>query len=216
MVNVTDRKNSGEPEFTDVQAEELINDYLIRHNFTTTRFNTKKLGGLKSPDFKVYLNKELYFYCEVKNPMLLVNDITKMFHWTTSISKIRRFIHKAVQQLNDVDNHHNFPWIIIFTSSHFQLNWSNFSDSYLGYVARNGKMIRDLRHEKYVSNTNRDVNTVDAYIWCQVNSKNKIIYQLVPFINAGSRLKVKVEKIITKLKPSQSENISDINSQKYN
>jgi len=119
--------------FLDIQSEELIQSYLISHGFLPKRIDTKKLNtGIKSPDFQVYLRDISSFYCEIKNPLLLANDITKMFHWTTSISKIRRFIHKAVQQFIDIDHGHNFPWMIIFTSGHFQLNWNNFSDAYLG------------------------------------------------------------------------------------
>ncbi len=97
----------------------------------------------------------------------------------------------------------------------FQLNWTNFSDAYLGYVARNGGMISDLRQEKYVINYNSDVNTVDAYVWCQINLKDKRIYQLVPFVNAESKLKTRVEEIINKLKPNASEDIMDMNTRKY-
>jgi len=201
---------------TDREAEELIKEYLIRHSFTPKRFDTKKLvKGVKSPDFKVFNGDLLFFYSEVKNPLLLLNEITKMFHWTTSISKIRRFIHRAVEQFYDVDTNHKFPWIIAFTSTHMQLNWTNFTDAYLGYVARSGKMIYDLRKEKYVINYNEDVSMIDAYIWCQVNAESKRIHQYVPYFNSESKLKNKVEMIMQELKPFESEDIVDANMRKY-
>lgn len=174
----------------DADSEAIVSRYLTSHGYIPNKIETKQLGtGIKSPDFKVYEGEEFRFYCEVKNPLLLVNDITKMFHWTTSISKIRRFIHRAVEQFHDVDHDHLFPWIIVFTSAHFQLNWTNFNDAYLGCVARNGKIISDLRQEKYVVNYNKDVNAIDGYIWCQINPLDKRIIQFVPYINLDSRLK---------------------------
>lgn len=200
----------------DNKSEEIVCQYLIKHVFTPIRINTKKLDiGIKSPDFKVYEGNQYQFYCEVKNPILLANDVTKMFHWTTIISKIRRFIHRAVEQFHDVDNNHFFPWVIIFISNHFQLNWTNFNDAYLGYVVRDGKMISDLRQEKYVKHYNRDVNTVDAYIWCQVNPQNNRIFQFVSYINFDSKLKQKNKEIIKKLTPLASENIVDQFNRRY-
>lgn len=203
--------------FTDPQSEELVKTYLIEHTYLPKRINTKKLPeGVKSPDFKVYEADVLKFYCEVKNPLLLVNDLTQMFHWTTSVSKIRRFIHKkAVPQFKDMDSNHSYPWILFFTSGHFQLSWVNFSDACLGYVARNGTMISDLRQEKYVINSNTDVNLIDAYIWGQVNPESAKLYQFVPFINNDSPLKSQTEKIIDKLKPTQNEDIKDMNSRGF-
>lgn len=203
--------------FTDPQSEKLVETYLTEHKYLPKRINTKKLPeGVRSPDFEVYEANDLKFYCEVKNPLLLVNDLTKMFHWTTSISKIRRFIHKkAVPQFKDIDSNHSYPWILFFTSGHFQLNWGNFSDAYLGYVVRNQKMICDLRQEKYIINSNSDVNLIDAYIWGQVDPESTKLYQFVPFINNDSPLKSQTEHIIEKLTPTQTEDIKDMNSRNF-
>ncbi len=202
--------------FSDKEAEELVSSYLFNHSYSPKRFNKKEMrSGFKTTDFFVEENNEIKFYCEVKNPLLLVNEETQMFHWTTSISKIREFIRKANKQFKDVDKKHSKPWIIFFTSSHFQLNWSNFADAYLGYVARNGKMINDLRKERYVYEYNVDVNSIDAYIWLQINNKKKTIYQLVQFVNYDSILKNETELIMNKLVPFASENIMDKNSKNY-
>lgn len=202
--------------FTDKDAEKLVESYLLKHSFDPVPINTKKLEiGVKSPDFQVYFENKLLFYTEIKNPLLLASNTTNMFHWTTTISKIRRFIRRAVNQFRDIDSNHNFPWLIAFTSSHAQLNWLNFSDAYLGYISRNGQMISDLRQEKYVTNYNIDVNTVDAYLWFQVNEKDKKIYQFVPIVNSNSILKRKLEVIIDKLLPLESEDILDLNTRKY-
>lgn len=109
--------------FTDQQSEKLVERYLTEHKYFPKRINIKKLPeGVRTPDFKVYEADVLKFYCEVKNPLLLANDLTQMFHWTTSVSKIRRFIHKkAVPQFKDIDSNHSYPWILFFTSGHFQL-----------------------------------------------------------------------------------------------
>ncbi|NTU46518.1 hypothetical protein HGA88_02735 [Candidatus Roizmanbacteria bacterium] len=146
--------SSGAKSLLDKEAEEVVKQYLINHKYNPKRFTKEQLrSGNKSPDFYVEEGDNLQFYCEVKNPLLLVNEETQMFHWTTSVSKIREFIRKAVKQFEDVDKDHSKPWIICFTSSKFQPNWTNFIDTYLGYVARNGKMIKDLRKERYVIKT---------------------------------------------------------------
>lgn len=203
--------------FTDKKAELIIEDYLNKHKFQPRRINTKKLkSGIKSPDFCVEENRTTVFYCEVKNPMLLVNEETKMFHWTTSVSKIRRFIKRAGEQFNDTDRDHSKPWVIAFTSANFQFCWINFIDAYIGKVIRGKQLIADLSKEKYVLNSQEDINLIDAFIWCQVNADDKKIYQLTMIINKNSNFEKELKEILKKLKPSEQEKITDMNIKKDN
>lgn len=195
---------------------ELVGNYLTNHNFDPRRIDTKKLpSGKKMPDFAVNNNGKLTFYCEAKTPELKPNAQTQMFHWTTTISKLRDLIHKAVKQFKDQDSNHLKPWVLIFTSHHFQLNWSNFVHCLQGAVAYNSQIIKDLGNQRFIVDTQDDIKAIDLFIWCQVNTQAKKIYQMTHFVNANADLLDETKSISDKLIPYASEEIMDKNSRKY-
>ena len=201
---------------TESLALELVGNYLTNHNFDPRRIDTKKLpSGKKMPDFAVNNSGKLTFYCEVKTPELKPNAQTQMFHWTTTISKLRDLIHKAVKQLKDQDPNHLKPWVLIFTSHHFQLNWSNFVHCLQGAVAYNSQIIKNLSNQRFIVDTQDDIKAIDLFIWCQVNTQAKKIYQMTHLVNANADLLDETKSISDKLIPYASEEIMDKNSRKY-
>ena len=192
---------------TEAQALLLVSDYLRSHGYEPNRVDTSAFPeGRKSPDLEVRENGGMSFFCEVKTPLLLANDETKMFHWSTSVSKIRGFIHKAVSQFRDHDPNHHKPWVVVFTSDHMQLNWTNMKHVLDGYVSYDdGKIVRDLRGERYVIDTNNDVNTIDLYIWCQVNSVSRDLIYQIRFFLRPTILMSEARKIAERLVPRSEE-----------
>ena len=201
---------------TESLALELVEGFFKNHKHNPKRIDTKKLpSGKKAPDFEVNDNSELKFYCEVKTPELKPNDQTQMFHWTTTVSKLRDLIHKAVKQFKNQNPNHLKPWVLIFTSDHFQLNWANFVHCLQGTVAYNSQIIKNLSNQRFVVDTEDDVKAIDLFIWCQVNAQAKKIYQMVHFVNGNSDLLKETKAISDKLIPYASEGITDKNSKKY-
>lgn len=208
--------NSLQDNMTESLTLELVENYLTNHHFGSKRIDAKKLGiGKKAPDFEVDNDGKLNFYCEVKTPELKPNDQTQMFHWTTTVSKLRDLIHKAVKQFKDQDPNHLKPWVLIFTSDHFQLNWSNFVHCLQGAVAYNSQIIKDLSNQRFVVNTEDDIKAIDLFVWCQINAQAKKIYQMVHFVNGHAGLLDEAKAISDKLIPYASEGIMDKNSKKY-
>lgn len=197
-------------------ALELTENYLKGHKYSPVRIDATKLPtNKKAPDFEVKDTIELRFYCEVKTPELKPNDKTQMFHWTTTISKLRDLIHKAVKQFRDQDPQHSKPWVLVINSDHFQLNWSNFAHCIQGIIAYNSQIIKDLRNQRFIEETDEDIRAIDLFIWCQVNDKEKKIYQMVHFLNQGSALLQETKTISDNLIPYMHENIIDRNSKQY-
>lgn len=128
---------------------------------------------------------------------------------------MRALIHKAVKQFRDQDPHHIKPWIIVFTSSNFQLNWTNLTHCIQGAVAYNNQIIKDLGGMRFVKDTDKDILEIDLFIWCQVNEVEKKIYQMVHFVSSDSTLIKETEEISNKLTPYPSEKIMDRNSKTY-
>lgn len=190
---------------TEDQILTVVTDYLRSRKYNPKRIDANALPpGIKSTDYEVYSKGSLEFYCEVKSPLLLANTISQMFHWTTSISKIRNFIHDSIAQFIASDSLHNKPWVLVFTSDHMQLNWTNMCHAITGIVGYGTTIIKDLKNERYVKDTEEDVRKIDLFVWFQMN-KNREIHQVRFFINVNSLFKQKDEEIVELLKPLPNE-----------
>ncbi len=188
---------------TESQILNTVSVYFKEHGYVPKRVVAKKLLiGQKSPDFEIYYSGELDYYCEVKSPLLLINNKTQLFQWTTTISKLRNFIQSAVLQFTDMDSDHNKPWVLLFTSDHMQLNWTNMTHAITGIVGYGQTIIRDLR--EYVKDSEIDLKKIDMFIWFQMNQSTDI-HQVRFFINAGSKFKRRCENIQEKLRPVAGE-----------
>lgn len=172
------------------EAIGIVNTYLEKNGLTVHRIDTKKLdNGKKAPDLSVSKKSELLFYCEVKTPELKLNPDTNMYHWDTTFYKLRKFIHKAVKQFNDFDPKHESLWVLAFTSNHPQLNWTNFVHNIFGAVSFNGNVIRDFRNKSFLLDSNKDMLSIDLFLWFQINYINRSsIVQLKRFVNQDSKL----------------------------
>ena len=178
-----------------------VNTYLSNRGYKVVRLNPKNLqSNIKCPDFEVFFKEKRNFYCEVKSPLLLINEVTKMFHWTTSVTKLRDLIHKAVSQFSDQDPQHKFPWVLVFTSDHMQLNWSNMTHAIAGKIYYGEKLITDLNHLRRVKETVKDVDQIDLFVWMQM-SEDAEIYQIRIMIQPKTKLMNQVIEIGKRFEP---------------
>ncbi|MHA1304177.1 MAG: hypothetical protein ACTSPI_10795 [Candidatus Heimdallarchaeaceae archaeon] len=193
----------------------IVSAFLRNHGYDPKRLKANKVSGQKTPDFEVYKNGSPHFLCELKTLTLIPNPVTNMFHWNTTVSKIREHISKGYKQLSHYDKKHDLPWIMFFVSTHFQLNWTNMVHGLRGVVGFNGEVIKDLTDQRFIQATDSEVKQIDAFIWSQVNAEKKRVYQLVHFVNANSSLLDATNDIVDKLIPYEDEEIMDKNSRKY-
>lgn len=201
---------------TEPIALEILEEYFKKHKYNPKRLDPNDFDpGTKVPDFEIKEGGKVQFLCELKSPNLHINKQTGLFQWTTTVSKLRDMLHKAVKQFNDCDPDHTLPRMLVFTSDHMQLNWTSLTHTLNGVVGFRQTMIKDLRNTGFIKRTNSDLEKIDFIVWCQTNSKDKRIYQYVPFINNDSKHFEKVNNISNKLKPIEEDDIVNKNTKKY-
>lgn len=194
----------------------IISKYYFKHGFIPKRLYPQNYPlNTKVPDFEIVNNKILDHYCEVKSPELILNPVTNLFHWQTTVSKLRNMIHKTIKQFRGVDPNHNLPWILAFTSDRMELNWTNLVHTVNGIAGFSNTIFRDFRDTRFIKDTQGDIEQLDYIFWNQVNRLDNKIYQFVPFINIESKHLVKVENINRLLTPLSDENIVDGNTRRY-
>ncbi len=194
---------------TEHEALSVVNNYFTKHGYTPERIDTKKQGqGKQSPDIIANQNSKAIFICEVKTPEHILNKTTGMYHWDTTFNKIRGHIHKASKQFVDFDKNHILPRILAFTSNHPQLNWTGVHQNIFGMVKMGDQILKDYRNKPFVIDTNKDINSIDAYLWMQINYINRqSIAELAIYLNESSTLKNQVDEITKNLIPFAQEGI---------
>ncbi len=194
---------------TEHEALLIVSEYLSNHGHSVQRIETKNLPeGKKAPDFMVLQDLQPKFLCEVKTPAHNPNEKTRMYHWDTTFNKIRGLLHKASKQFNDYDPKHLLPRVVIFTSNHPQLNWTNFQHNILGKVQFKDLVIRDYRNKPFVIDTNEDIRSTDPYVWMQINYLDrKRIAEMAIYPNEESNLFSQIQKIVSDINPTAEEEI---------
>ncbi len=203
-------------EMDEKTAIQLVGSFINKHGYTAKRLQQKVMPqGQKSPDFEVYEGEELEFLCELKTVEMVPNPVTNMFHWNTTVSKLREHTSKAYKQFVDHDREHRVPRALFFISTHMQLNWTSMVHSLRGAVAFNGQLIKDLTNQRFIQATDIEVKDIDIFVWGQANAKHNKIYQMVFFVNASSKFSKASNDIVDNLIPFESEDVTDMNIKKY-
>lgn len=187
---------------SDTESENLVISYLNNHNFLGLKIPTN--SNKRTPDINIFYHGKKVALCEVKNPKHIPNN--GIYLWKTMIRKIRNAIDNAEKQLRTFDPKHESVWIVAFTPNNFQLDWHKFEMCLKGKVSYGTQTIVDLSEKPYVTETNRDLSSVDLFLWFQIN-QNKEIKGFVNFANLESKYRSKLEKITRLLAPNKSEGI---------
>lgn len=181
----------------DKKVIELVETFFKENSFDVDPIPT---SSAKTPDLSVKKDGVPFFYCEVKNPHLLIDEKTGLFKHSTTNSKLRQFISKAHEQLKEYDQSHSLPWVVVFVSDHFQLNWNNLGNSIKGFIGNKPPIIVDLRDTNPVKRTNDDIRALDFMIWLQIGRDGKI-YQVTVFVNERYKESKMINRVINVLVP---------------
>lgn len=189
-------------------TKNMFRDFMSERGYTVTYIDE---GTDKTPDCMIEKSGSK-FIGEIKSPVLNIDIDSQLYKFKTSHSKILDHIHKAVKQFSEHDNEHALPWVLIFTSSHFQLSWKTFTDTlHGGVIDRNGRRLPDFSNTKVYQSTVPLIRQVDAFIWLQANGKTQKFHQASYIINSSSAYSSKTEKFINDMSSVWLSNGMDLN-----
>lgn len=104
------------------KEEQIIEDYLKSIGLYCIRFSKAEMRQGKTPDYRVYKNNELKFFCEVKTVEAIgVGGDDPVFN------KLTDDIHEAMKQFNAVNLEENYPNVLAFVN-HNEEDFYGFTD----------------------------------------------------------------------------------------
>lgn len=205
--SVQQRQNEVVASLSQNQLFSLYEHYLSERGLGSSRIPE---GTSKTPDFELRRGEELYLN-EFKAPELHLNVKTGLFLFKTTNSKLLRFIHTANKQFLEYDPLHSKPWVVTFASTHFQLNWSNFTDALRGGMLHSDGSLLPPGFQKTdaFKSSLTDRYVPDLYLWLQVNPEEQTLYQATLLLNEKSSKKVAVEEIVKDLSGKPLSNMDN-------
>lgn len=173
---------------TESIAISLVRDHLATIKLVGQKIPENNNGqGNKTPDLLILNNNTTIALGEVKTPELTLDPIIKMYLWRTTFYKIRKFVHKAYKQFEIFDKSHKLPRILFFTSNHPQLNWTSLVHNITGVVGFDSTLIKDFRDLTFLSDSNKELNQIDAIVWLQINYIKPEVFQHFEYYNETSK-----------------------------
>jgi hypothetical protein len=140
--------------------EDSVLNFFILRGLEPKRYSSAEMKTYgKTPDFRVYKNGKLVFFCEVKS---LFDGETKNPKQDPSYNKIINKIHEAIAQLSSVNTGREYPNILAFVDHELGTDSDDLSSVLDGYYySDNGekhKINNYLDEKKYM---------IDLFIWIE-------------------------------------------------
>lgn len=139
-------------------GQSIVKSYLESLGFEVKRI---KESVIKTPDFEVYNNGELIFYCEEKT---LDKDDFEGSKPAPTYNSISSHVHKATKQFRSVNAERKYPNVLAF------VNFDEMNDAHdlfitlIGYALLEDGNGLKIRRVGRISN---DLDQIDLYLWFQ-------------------------------------------------
>lgn len=154
--------------------EESVLNFFISKGLEPKRYSTAEMKTYgKTPDFRVYRNSQLVFFCEVKS---LFDSKTESPRQDPSYNKIVNKIHEAIAQLGSVNPDKEYPNILAFVDHELGTASDDLAPVLDGYYySGNGakhQIKNYLEEKKYF---------IDLFIWIEKNEPRLFFVDSSPF-----------------------------------
>lgn len=146
---------------------ELIFKVLFEEKgYIVERFNKHLIK--QSPDFKVFLNNQLLFYCEVKD----IEDLNREYFETDKkipdeVSIILQKVYDANKQFISINPQHKVPNILAFNCKRLGMDANDLHDAILGYAEYGNDELKLFRTHrgKVDERLKNNVPQIDVFIF---------------------------------------------------
>lgn len=148
------------------QGEKVVQEYL-----ESKGLNPKKIkeSTTKTPDFEVYHNGKLLFYCEEKT--LKYDNFYKEENVEgkndSSRNSISTHIRKAQKQFIQVNPDHKYPNVLVFNNNNTLINPNDLFTTLTGNAfTEDGRLIKLFNS---IGRIEENIEIIDLYIWFDNN-----------------------------------------------
>ncbi len=168
--------------------EEKVKSYLDNRGLTAKSFSKIEMRAGETPDFRVFQNGELLFYCEVKS-ILKDRWLDKLLNNTVLgelvgglrndpiFNRLTSDIHKAVKQLDAVNNDQKYPNILVLVNHDDMCGFNDLLGILTGnFYDNNGKahpIYQKFSHGRHIKDKKEKVH---LFIWLDDYKPDRLLF----------------------------------------
>lgn len=175
-----------------MDSEQVVNDFLSGYGLRSERFDKTELGVGKTPDYRVYINGELAFYCEVKNtqkdmwldeklekatPGEIVGGLRK----DPMFNRLSAHIHKARKQFDAVNNNESLPNVLAFYNEDQQSGFLDLLAVTTGNFFSESGAVFPIYKNFSEGRIKSDIERIHLFIWIDANKPHRFLFNTINF-----------------------------------
>lgn len=173
-----------------MNSEQVIKDFLSRYGLNSEKFDKTEIGVGKTPDYRVYIDGELKFYCEVKNtqkdmwldeklakadPCEIVGGLRK----DPVFNRLSSHIHKACKQFDAVNKEENFPNVLAFYNEDEQSGFLDLLAVTTGNFFAEGGAVFPIYKNFSEGRMKADIEKIHLFIWIDAHKPHRFLFNTI-------------------------------------
>lgn len=150
-------------------TEEIVKYWLREFSLAPERYTKKeRRSGIKTPDYKVYKEQQLQFFCEVK---AVVDNCDK--ENDTTPNQITDDIHNAFKKFRDVNKNHSIPNVLAFVNRKMTAGVDYLEDVLTGHWYMDSGKAYPFYVYYSEGRIRNEKSEIDLYLWFEESDKVK-------------------------------------------
>ncbi len=173
-----------------MNSEQIVKDFLSGYGLHSEKFDKSKLGIGKSPDYQVYSNGKLTFYCEVKNaqkdtwldeklakatPGEIVGGLRK----DPVFNRLSAHIHKARKQFDAVNKDEKLPNVLAFYNEDEQSGFLDLLAVTTGNFFAEGGAVFPIYKNFSEGRIKADIVKIHLFIWIDAHKPHRFLFNTI-------------------------------------
>jgi hypothetical protein len=157
-------------------GEQVAIDFCLSYGLRCERFTKAEIRSGKTPDFRVYKDKQLVFYCEAKHVQhddwldkqlekARPGEIVGGLRPDPIFNRIAGHIHQAAKQFEAVNHDHQYPNVLVFTNSDRLCKFDDLVSTLTGNLYAEGGTVEPIYRSVSEGRIREEKSTIDLYVW---------------------------------------------------
>lgn len=173
-----------------MDSEQVVKDFLSGYGLRSEKFDKKQLGIGKTPDFRVYINGELIFYCEVKNAQkdmwldekfekAALGEIVGGLRKDPVFNRLSAHIHKARKQFDAVNKDENLPNVLACCNEDQQSGFLDLLAVTTGNFFAEGGAVFPIYKNFSEGRIKADIEKIHLFIWIDAHKPHRFLFNTI-------------------------------------
>lgn len=171
-------------------SETVVDKFLAKYGLVTERFSKSEMRSGKTPDYKVFRDHQLQFFCEVKNSQkdrwlddLLdkakPGEICGGARNDPVFNRLTAHIHKARKQFDAVNPKANLPNVLVFHNEDNQARFEDLKAVTTGNFFAEDGSVHPIYKNFSEGRVKADIERIHLFIWLEDHKPSQFLFNSV-------------------------------------